>query len=85
MVLRPIFAQPSRHALRRTRRVAGQHLDLWQATHDQLVRAGVPSAQTISRRCARSITRRCFHRFAATGKRAGRLVRAIRSERDTTL
>ncbi len=54
-------------------------LDLWRATRDQLERAGVPASQIhVSALCTFDHPE-LFHSYRRDGKRAGRLVAAIRS------
>ena len=62
---------------------ARPHLDLWRATRDQLIRAGVPPAQIhVSSLCTFDHPS-LFHSYRRDGARAGRLVAAIRSGTDT--
>ena len=61
------------------------HLDLWRATRDQLERAGVPAPQIhVSALCTFDHPG-LFHSYRRDGKRAGRLVAAIRSGPGKTL
>jgi polyphenol oxidase len=54
-------------------------LDLWRATRDQLERAGVPGAQIYVSALCTADHPDLFHSYRRDGKRAGRLVAAIRS------
>lgn len=58
---------------------AKPHLDLWRATHDQLVRAGVPPQQIHVCRLCTFDHPSLFHSYRRDGTKAGRLVAAIRS------
>jgi YfiH family protein len=61
------------------------HLDLWRATRDQLVRAGVrPDRIHVAALCTFDHPQ-VFPSYRRDGAQAGRLVAAIRSGRDTTL
>jgi polyphenol oxidase len=60
-------------------------LDLWQATRDQLERAGVPARQIHVCELCTSHHPDLFHSYRRDGKAAGRLVAAVRSAPDTTL
>jgi YfiH family protein len=60
------------------------HLDLWRATRDQLERAGVPDSQIHVAALCTYDHPALFHSYRRDGKKAGRLVAAIRSARDTT-
>lgn len=61
------------------------HLDLWRATRDQLMRAGVPPDHIhVSALCTFDYPV-LFHSYRRDGERAGRLVAAIRSGGGTTL
>jgi YfiH family protein len=64
---------------------AKPHLDLWQATRDQLVRAGIPPQQI--RVCALCTFDHpaLFHSYRRDGRNAGRLMAAIRSAPGRTL
>ena len=55
------------------------HLDLWRATRDQLLRAGVPSGQIYVCELCTFDNPALFHSYRRDGKNAGRLVAAIRS------
>jgi YfiH family protein len=60
-------------------RAGGLHLDLWQATHDQLERAGVAANNIhVSELCTFDHPD-VFHSYRRDGKNAGRLVAAIRA------
>ena len=59
------------------------HLDLWRATRDQLVRAGVPNGQIHVCELCTAHHPELFHSYRRDGARAGRLVAAIRSGPDT--
>jgi hypothetical protein len=61
------------------------HLDLWRATHDQLLRAGVPESQIHVAALCTFDHPALFHSYRRDGKQAGRLVAAIRSARGRTL
>ena len=59
--------------------VAGKlRLDLWQATHDQLVAAGVPAAQIQMSRLCTQTHADVFHSYRAAGPRAGRIIGIVR-------
>lgn len=55
------------------------HLDLWRATRDQLVRAGVPTGQIHVCALCTFDHPALFHSYRRDGTNAGRLVAAIRS------
>ena len=55
------------------------HLDLWRATRDQLARAGVPPQQIHVCELCTFDHPALFHSYRRDGRRAGRLVAAIRS------
>ena len=59
-------------------------LDLWRATCDQLGRAGIPTEQIHLCGLCTSDHPAVFHSYRRDGKKAGRLVAAIRSARDRT-
>jgi hypothetical protein len=61
------------------------HLDLWRATRDQLVRAGVSAERVHLAALCTFDHPQVFPSFRRDGQRAGRLVAAIRSGRGTTL
>ena len=58
-------------------------LDLWQATRDQLARAGVPAAHIHVAELCTFDHSGLFHSYRRDGAAAGRLVAAIRSGPDT--
>ena len=58
---------------------AKPHLDLWRATRDQLVRAGLPLQQIHVCELCTFDHPALFHSYRRDGKNAGRLVAAIRS------
>jgi polyphenol oxidase len=58
---------------------AKPHLDLWRATRDQLVRAGLPLQQIHVCELCTVDHPVLFHSYRRDGKNAGRLVAAIRS------
>ena len=60
-------------------------LDLWRATCDQLGRAGIPTDQIHLCGLCTSDHPAVFHSYRRDGKKAGRLVAAIRSARDRML
>jgi YfiH family protein len=65
-------------------RDAKPRLDLWRATRDQLIRAGVQARHIhVCRLCTRDHAS-LFHSYRRDGVRAGRLVAAIRSAPDKT-
>lgn len=65
-------------------RDAKPRLDLWRATRDQLIRAGVNARHIhVSGLCTRDHAA-LFHSYRRDGARAGRLVAAIRSAPGTT-
>jgi len=66
-------------------RDAKPRLDLWRATRDQLVRAGVAAAQIQVCALCTFDHPRLFHSYRRDGAGAGRLVAAIRSARGKTL
>jgi YfiH family protein len=53
-------------------------LDLWQANHDQLVMAGVPSSQVHIAGLCTATHADVFHSYRVDGARAGRMVAGIR-------
>jgi hypothetical protein len=57
---------------------ARPHLDLWRATRDQLIRAGVPPAQIHVCALCTFDHPSLFHSYRRDGASAGRLVAAIR-------
>jgi YfiH family protein len=61
------------------------HLDLWRATRHQLMRAGIPGAQIHLCDLCTYDHPSLLPSYRRDGSRAGRLVAAIRSGRDTTL
>lgn len=61
------------------------HLDLWRATRDQLVRAGIPLPQIHVCALCTVDHPALFHSYRRDGKSAGRLVAAIRSAPGRTL
>jgi len=63
---------------------ARPHLNLWRATRDQLMRAGVSAAQIHVCELCTFDHPALFHSYRRDGKNAGRLVAAIRSARGTT-
>jgi polyphenol oxidase len=66
-------------------RDAKPHLDLWRATRDQLVRAGVPEPHINVCRLCTFDHPALFHSYRRDGANAGRLVAAIRSGPDMRL
>ena len=66
-------------------RDAKSHLDLWRASRDQLVRAGIPPEQVHVCALCTFDHPALFHSFRRDGKNAGRLVSAIRSAPGRTL
>jgi YfiH family protein len=60
-------------------RAGGLRLDLWQATHDQLRRAGVSPENIHSCKLCTSDHPDLFHSYRRDGYAAGRLVAAIRA------
>jgi purine-nucleoside/S-methyl-5'-thioadenosine phosphorylase / adenosine deaminase len=64
-------------------RTGGLRLNLWQATRDQLQRAGVmPESIHVSELCTFDHPH-VFHSYRRDGKNAGRLVAAIRAKKGT--
>ena len=66
-------------------RTGRPRLNLWQATRDQLERAGVPSRNIHVCELCTADHPQLFHSYRRDGARAGRLVAAIRSAPGTTL
>ncbi len=64
---------------------ARPHLDLWRANRDQLARAGLSSENIHVCALCTFDHPALFHSYRRDGRRAGRLVAAIRSGRDRTL
>ncbi len=61
------------------------HLDLWRATRDQLEGAGIlPANIHVAELCTQTHAR-AFHSYRTDGKRAGRMLAAIRIRAATTL